>query len=571
MACLDLDSNLLILIIVIAAVVIVCLFLVLYFTVFRNAALKRQVLELSKKFEKSHGLLLGQDYNYVKRLETIASLNLTYVQEYTLWNKRFVDIRDVADATAQSSINTLKDLLSDRRFHELKQVLPKSKAAIDTYEAQVVALDDNLKKKFQDEEDCKQLAFDEKEALRKAKQDYYNKQPDLSIVTGTFDTIFQKLDGLFSAADQSIDNAQYLDAKTIITNQISPVTKQVAKVLQILPAICTQIQSVLPDKLSSLSAHYEELTHDGYPLNQILLPSDISEMENELSALSKRVSGLNLAGVSEALDAMSKKIDDYNFRFDKEKEARAIFEKEVDEAYKKENGVELDFVSLCHSLPKVREIYAIGAVQQANIDEISKTVNQAGASKRSLDTYIHSGTRQPYTLLVEKMHLLRDQAEQAQKLIDSFKAYLGSLKTDSEAAYKALPLFYSRLKRAEKSIRDINLEAVSAKFNPRVDECFAIIGNLDKDLQHMPIDVEKVDKDIHELSEKGDSLFADLDTAQADLTSAENAIVFANRFRGSGADVNNLVSQSEGLFYAGDFVKSYEGACAAVEHLREGN
>jgi septation ring formation regulator EzrA len=227
-----------IILIAVGGAVLVAAFIILYLTVFAHAHLKKQARDLCGKFEREHAILFGQDSQYIKRLETISSMNLIYVQQFLDWNKRFKDVRDVSDASAQAAVNTLKDMVGERKYKELKQMLPTARKTIEEYETQVDALSENLKNKFRDEEDCRTLALEKKEKYRKVKQDYYAHQSDLTLVVSTFDLLFRKLDGNLEEADQDIENARYLDAKTLLSDKVGPVVEQVGKILQVLPNIC---------------------------------------------------------------------------------------------------------------------------------------------------------------------------------------------------------------------------------------------------------------------------------------------------------------------------------------------
>jgi septation ring formation regulator EzrA len=558
-----------IIMIAIGAVVLLIALLILYKTVFAHARLKRQARDLCGKFEREHALLFGQDSQYIKRLETISSMNLVYVQQFLDWNKRFKDVRDVSDASAQAAVNTLKDLVGERKYKELKEILPTARKTIDEYETQVDALSENLKNKFRDEEDCRTLALEKKEKYRKVKQDYYAHQSDLTLVVNTFDLLFHKLDGNFEETDQDIENARYLDAKGVLTDKVGPVVDQVGKILQFLPNICLLISSVIPDKLTSLSSHYDEMIQAGYPLHHILLRNDMDAMSQELKHLSERVQNLDLAGVQKELDDMQKRIDAYLAAFDKEKEARVIFEKEKDGIYSEETSLENNFINLCHALPKIRTIYLLGADEQTEVDAIQNTINKAGASKRSLDTYVHSATKQPYSILVDKMHTLRDQAADASKSIAQFQAYLQSLKNDSEAANSALKVYSARLRQTEKAVREINLDAITNTYVPRIQELYGTIDTLNGDLSALPIDVKKVDADLGSLKNKGDVLIDEVAKAVKDMNDAEAAMVYANRFRAASGEIDTALVQAESLFYAGNFRQSYELANNAVKNLKE--
>lgn len=542
---------------------------ILYFTVFLHARQRKLCRDLVGRFEKNHAILFGQDSQFIKRLETISSMNLTYVEDFMEWNKKFKDIRDVSDASASAAVNQIQDFLSERKYGEIKSHWAVLKKTIDDYETVVTGLDNSLKRKFQDEDSCRQLAFAEREKLRKAKQDYYVKQGDLALVSVSFDTIFKKMDSLFDSVEQNIENAQYLDAKTILSNEIAPVNQSLNRALSNLPNICISIQSVIPDKLSSLNGRYEEMVKEGYPLHHIVLKGNLEAMDENLSLLAGKVQAFEFKDVDKKLDAMSHQIDSYLEAFDKEKEARKTFESESEAISTRETGLESVFINLCHALPAIRKIYVIGSEEQQKIDAIQNIINKAGASKRSLDTYTNSATKQPYTILVEKMRGLDEKAKEAEKSIASFQGYLASLKSDSEKAARALPEYYEKLRAAESDVRNMRLAPVHAKFDASIDSIFEDIDGLFATLSSTPIDVKKVNASLSALKEAADSTFEAIAKTKEDLVKAETQMVAVNRRRASSAEVNSLSAQAEGLFFKGEFVSAYETALSAERHSRE--
>ena len=207
-----------------------------------------------------------------------------------------------------------------------------------------------------------------------------------------------------------------------------------------MPNICVTIQSVIPEKLASLENKYEELLSSGYPLHHLLVKGNIEDMRRELNILTNSVQKFELDGVNERLDGMLAQIDDYFNSFEKEKDARVSFESDCDKVYSYANSIDKKYIRLCNSLPEVKKIYVISEEENAKIGAIKVLVNKAGATKRSLDTFIHSVTKQPYTILVEKMNLLNDESNSTSQAIDDFDRYLLSLKNDSEVALIAFQL-----------------------------------------------------------------------------------------------------------------------------------
>ncbi len=541
--------------------------LLLYFTLFRHMWAKKQVRELSRRFEYLHALLFGQDSQYIKRIENISMTNLLYVNTHVEFKKRFKEVRDQADSTAQSVINDLKDLLSEHKYRVLKEKIPQAKKTMAYYDEQVNRLNSDLLTVIKPEEDCRQESLLLKENLRKIKQDYYVKQADLTLVSDSFEKIFQNLDGKFKEFESYVESAQYSEASTMLP-LIDGVLKQLSKALSDMPNLCVTIQNVIPDKLNSLENRFDELTKAGYPLHHLLFRSSIDEMRAQLDGIAKKVQEFELSGVQQELDGILAKVDEYFDAFEKEKNARLQFESGCDGVYRESSEIEKKYIRLCNALPDVRKIFVISDQEQARLDDIKNQINKAGATKRSLDTFIHSNTKQPYTILLEKMDILKEESEKSDSAIDEFNQYLFSLKKDTDDAYQSIGKYYFQLAQEEALVRGIALEPVSSSFQPTFDRLHEVIDSIYKLFSSQPIDVEKVNALATELRGSGDKLSNDLKVLCNQKELAEAGILYANRSRDRFSDLSASLSQAEELYFQGKFGASYQEATNAIKRLR---
>ena len=563
-------TGALIAIIASVAAVLCGIVVLLYFTVFAHYRARKQVRELVRKFEYLHALVFGQDSQFVKRLEIIARTNLLYVNVHMTYNRRYREIKDKDDALMTASINRLKDMSSDRKWKELKSYYPLVKNQIADYENRVNALNNDLMGVIKPEEECRQESLALKERLRKVKQDYYVKQADLTLLGDAFEAVFAKLEQMFHRFETLIESAQYEEGRALLPT-ISAVIEQIGRIFPELPNLCATIQTVIPDKLVSLKNRFEEMMRQGYPLHHLISNQDINAIEEQLKDITKRLQGFDLRGVQNELDGIIAQINDYTTGFDKEKEARETFDSECDDIYAEEATIEKKYIKLCNSLPAVKRIFVISGEEQAKIDGIKLQINKAGATKRSLDTFIHSGTHQPYSLLVERMHQLRDEANQAQSAIDDFERYLMSLKKDSEESLNSIKTYYEKLRDAESDVREINLEAVDNRYGGAIDHLYSLLDSAYKVLSHTPIDVYKLDTLVAEIKGSGDEVVANILNDKQKMALAEAAIVFANRDRNHLGEVNTLLQQTEGLYFSGDFERSYEETLKELKRRHSGD
>lgn len=547
------------------------LFLFLYFTCFTHFRLKKNTKDLTSSFETDHSLLFGQDAQFVKRLETISSMNLVYVDEYSHWKKAFQSIRDVEDASAQASVNSLRDLVSARRYKDLKEYLPKAREIIQGYHEKVQSLDNALKKKFQEEDDVRAFAIKVKENYRDMKQAYFSKQEQLTLVSESFDRLFKKIDSLFEESDDDIENARYNEAETSLKEKIAPIVLESGKILQSLPNISITITNIIPDKISSLRNRYEEMSSKGYPLNHILLKGHIGEMEEELKAIAENVKALRLNGVEKELDDILREIEGYFDAFDKEVSARAEFEVRWTSIYEKENELETAFYSLNHSLPRVRKIYLINSDDDVALETIKNSIEKASNAKRSLDTYIHSGTKQPYSVLLEKLDALKNESDAAEANLKKFNDHLNGLKEITNKAMMGISFLSSRFENAEETIHGFALSNIERKAMSLLENLYAQIDDINEILRTTPINALEVERRYSKLVEEGERFLSEVEKTKTNMEKAEKNILFANRYRANDAAVDNALLQSENFFYKGDFANSIATSENVLHSKSNGN
>lgn len=556
----------LITLIILGVILLVGICLLLYFTVFAHKRLIKAADELSSIFETEHALFFGQDNQYLRRLESISNTNLVYVDEYTAWKKEFSTIRDTLDSSAQANVNSLRDMKSQRRYKELKNYLPIAKENIEAYKNAVDSFDSSLRRKFEEEENIKSSIVKSKEDYRAMKASYLSQQGNLTLVAESFDILFKKVDSLFEDIDHEIDSARYSEAAEILDHSIEPVVKQCLNVLKNLPEICLTITSLIPDKIAALNNRYDEMIKEGYPLNHLLFKGDIENLEIRLKALSEAVMALRLNGVEENLDNMITVIEGYFSSFEKEIAARREFETNSLSVYQMQNDLENDFILLNHSLPKVAKVYLITPDDQAEFQNIKIAIDKSSKAKRSLDGYVHSGTKQAYTTLLEILNSLKEENNQATLLVRSFQDKLTHMRDLANEAASAIHDYAFRFESAERDLRNFALPLISNQALPILENLYAQIDDLYHLLHTSPINIIETERRLSEFKQKADKFLSDVNITKNNLKEAENSYVFANRFRTDNADIDQALSQSENFFYTGHFKESLE--CSKEASLR---
>ena len=546
----------------------IIIFVLLYKFVFARRRAKKQVRDLERRFEYLHALLIGQNAQYVKRLEIISRTNLLYVELHSQYFKRYKEIRDRFDTKARTTINELKDLVDEGKFKQLKGIYLSAKETIEIYEKHVNTLNNDLISVVKPEEEARQNALTLKEELRRVKQDYYAKQGDLQLVISSFDSVFEYIDKLFEEFESYVESANYAEGDVILP-KINLTIKELNSVLLELPNLCLLVTNVIPNKMTSLKHTYEQVVTEKYHVHHLLFKNNIYEMNRDLEELTNKIKTFDLKGVATELENILARIEEYFLLFEEEKKQRVVFDQESDDIYGIVNHLEKEFIKLCNTIPKVKKVYVISSNYANRVTEIQNEINKVGATKRSLDTFIHSATKQPYSILVRKMHELREEADEANKLMSDFQNYLDSLKEIAESSYSLIYNYYYRLTKAEKIIRDGAIDAYSLKYEDKLKQITQSLNEINDLLNALPINIEEVLVKVTWLTEDGEKYLNELESEYNMMLLAESSILHANRFRHHTSDINQIITQSEAHLLNGEFEKAYVDTSQAIRAMKK--
>ena len=540
-------------------VLLIALFVVLYITVISKNKIKRQIRDIERKYSYLDALLIGQDSQYIRRLEIISHSNLLYVEKHETFSKRFKDIYDNDDKYAESLIRQLHALVTNKQYRNIKNVISDAKKAVNILEDSVNTLNDDLYALIKLEEDSRQTILKLKEDYRLVKQIYYTNSNDLELVSGSVNKVFVKLDSIFAEYEEHIEKAEYDEAEALIPT-IKKVISALHQIFDELPNLCSLVMQVVPQKIEELNNQYLLLVKQDLPLFHLSILESVEAFRKEIASIKDGIVDLKIIGLTARCEQIIKEVEALEASLAKEVEDKKYFNQTLDSLYADVQVLDDNFLKIVALLPDVRKVYVLDQDQENHIEELKDFINKLWASKRTLDGFLHSKTRQPYSVLREKLNKIKEDYETANTALKDFKAYLDSLRISCEEAYNMVSTYYFRTKQVEHTIRLISLPEVMGGYDQVIVDVYDLLSQIDVALKAKPIDVASINALAEQLKEKANRLFDEVEEKYRDSCLAESAIVYANRDRNHQADVNQQLSVLEQNFYQGEFEKVYEDA-----------
>ena len=560
-------SPVLIVILIVGAILVLGAgaFLLYHFVISRNR-IKRQIKELEKKYSYLDALLIGQDSQYIHRLEIISRTNLLYVDKHEQFSRRFKEIYENDDRFADSMIKQLNALINNQQYKNIKTVISDTKRAMKTFEDKVNTLDNDLYNLIKPEEDSRQLILKLKENYRRVKQTFYANSSDLDLVSSSINQVFDKLDQMFVDFETHIESAEYDEAQSLLPT-IGKVVNALESALSQLPNLCILVNNVVPEKIADLKKKYEEVEALGLPLYNLAFTVKIGEWKNDLEVIRKRLIKLELTNIMESLDALQSEIEEVQEQLNHEQDDKDYFESHNAEVYKNVIELEKVFLKICSILPGVYTTYLVPEDKKEKVEELRQTMNVLSTTKQSLDNFIHSSLKQPFSTLKNKLDELEAQYNKAKEGIEEFKKYVEFLKGSSEEAYTLVFVYYYRLKQCESVLREIALPLFTQQYKVRIEDCYDLLNDIDRTVKVQPIAVDAINEKVDILKATANALFDDVENKFREMQLAESAVVYANRDRNHQDDVHQQLSQLEEAFYNGEFVKVYHDANAIFKRM----
>jgi septation ring formation regulator EzrA len=521
--------------------------------------IKKPFQELEKRYQDTHALFFVQAEAIYHRLEKISKHNLEYFSYFENISKTHEMIKHDLDNKAKDQLAKLSTYVKDNQGKAFNALYQPTRITLDVFESAVKKLMAELTMIMKPEEDTKIQIAEVKELIRHLRTEYFGKINQLNLVEPQFNNLFKYVDDQINFIDQKMDAGEYDD----IQQMIAKITKAIKKILGLmndLPRICVLLSKVIPEKINNLIDASEAMNKQGYAMHHLLIKDTIHKAQDELERMQTRITVFDILSMETQLNSVGEKLEAFYPLFEKEKEAKIIFDKDYEATYEAVNNLEKRFSKLNAGLPKIKDIYVLEHQRLAEVDLIKELISRLNQTKRGLDTLVLAGTKQPYTLQVEKITILKKEAELGEQKLDAFTRYLSSLKTQSQEAYASVNQYFLQFKDAEKALDDLNMQILIDQYYPLLTKFYQHLKQIVDALSLLPIDMNVVQQNLNLIKQEGQAVVQRIHATIKLALETEKLLLTANKDRHRTSDNQKIIALAEQAFFEGKFEKAYAEA-----------
>lgn len=556
-----------IVLIVIAIVAIVSLIVFLTIKFLSNKRIEKQVSDLSKQYDSLHDLLTDQLEKNLKRVLEISQENTDYEYTYNINFNMYQAVMNQEDCIAQKAINDINKLLSEKKYKIIKEELDLVKEKVHLLKEKCEQVNSSVNELILVDDENRQEILRYRCEFSAIKDEYELKKNELRFIESSFVGVFDKMEEYFSESERYLLGAHYVESKKNFP-EMDKVMKALKKSVSLLPRLCTLSFVVVPNSVNDLTTRYNSMISEGYPLHHLKFQSIVDLFNNTLEAIQEKLKNFSTKNVEYELNQIKDLIKKITLDLDEEVKAREFFKSKYEEIYYGCGKIENKFVKLRKDLPKYKETYLLKDSCVDELDRVEKGVNNLALIKRTLDTYVHSSSSQPFSVLTERLLDLLNATQQIEGDIDSIQNYLVSLKDDTNNGYNYFTKLYLELKKCESQIRKFDVPLITYSFSEEFSQCYDLLIDCGNVVNNLPIDVNLLNENTNNLKILFEKIKTNLSRIEETIYKAEQSIVYANQYRQGFDDVKATLVRAEKLFFEGDFAKANNETINMIKKIR---
>ena len=300
---------------------------------------KKKYQDEINSLERDKNLIISSSIlSELNKVEALVN-NEKMQETFEDWQDRFKEIKDVEVPKITDALIEIEDCFNDKKYKELNEKIAKVELDIFYVKTKANFLLDEIKEITLSEERNRETITKLKVKYREIITKYNKNKNDFKEVCAPLELQFENVDKLFAAFEVAMEQNAYEEVGRIVKG-IDDLIGNLGVVIEEAPTIILMGGSLIPNKTKDIKVISERLISEGYNLDYLNLDYNIEEANKKLQDIFARLNVLNVEDSLLELKTISEYFDNIYNDFDKEKQARKIFEEYIRKVLVKANKLE---------------------------------------------------------------------------------------------------------------------------------------------------------------------------------------------------------------------------------------
>lgn len=337
--------------------------------------------------------------------------------------------------------------------------------------------------------------------------------------------------------------------------QLEERVTQTRQLVEVIPNHWKVLAHELRQRIDQLSAGYNEMTLDGYPLEPLGMQSDIKRFEETRLNLVKKLEFLEMDDLEERVQQLSADVDQMYDTFRREVDARHHVKKENQVLKQKALRMREKVHQLAQEFSSLREQYEISADLGEHYESIQRDEEMLFGAAKDLDESIASRII-PFSMLEDQMRDAIRLEEQLTIQYERFSIELQALRKEELEVRERINEWRQALSSARLRLKRLGLPKMPQDVEEALQTASRSLQTLEARFEEIPFNVGYIVSQSEDVKLTFKQLQERIDTLVFEVTYAERLVQYANRFRRNDNEIHMSLTIAETKFLAGDYERA---------------
>ncbi len=533
-----------------------------------NRKEKKKYQDEIVSLERDKNLIISSSIlSELNKVEALVN-NEKMEETYEDWQKRFKEIKDQEVPKITDALIEIEDCFNEKDYKTLSDKIAKAELEIFYVKTKANFLLDEIKEITLSEERNRETITKLKAKYREIITKYNKNKNDYKEVCAPLELQFENVDKLFAAFEVAMDANSYEEVGKIVKG-IDDLIGNLGVVIDEAPTIILMGKNLIPNKMKDVKAISERMIAEGYNLDYLNLDYNIEESEKKIQNVFAKLNVLNVEDSIFELKTILGYFDGIYNDFDKEKQARKIFNEYIRKILVKANKLEKINNGLYRKLDIIKYSYDL-TDDDVKIIEVIK--QELVTIKKDYNEIVdaHRNKSFAYTRLGKEMERLNVRLSKTEEKLDGALKSLGSLEEDEQRAHEQLNEIKDILKKAKERIGSYKLPVIPNNYYVQLSEANVAIKEMIKEMNKKPVSIKTLNIRVDTARDLVLKLYNTSNEIVKTAAMAEVAIVYGNRYRPVNRNLDIEITRAEDLFFKGEFKKALENTIRAINVIEPG-
>jgi len=503
----------------------------------------------------------------LEEMSKVKKLNMTGQTEelFEQWRNQWDDVVTVKLPDLEEMLFDAEEYIDRYRFKKAKEVQQSINSKLQETESQIKNILDQLHELVGSEEKNRVEIEDLKDQYREAKKMLLAHRHSFGNTEKHLEAKLNEVIHHFQEFDEKTGLGNYLEAREVVLlihSQLGTIKRHMG----LIPQMIIECQSLLPNLLSDCLEGHREMIGQDYYLGHINVEEEIKRLEEKLSENLKLIETVEIDQAEEGIKEVKDRIDVLFDLLEKEVHARHFVIKNEKAAYELLASAQKENKDLSN------EVFAVQQSYQLSDSDLE---TQRQLEKELSTVYKH------YEILVEKLKMnetaqsalsdelnaIKDQLDVIREGQQEFALKLQALRKDEIEAREKVQELTKRVVETIRIVKKNNVPGLPADYQYLFEDTNESIQNVRYQLEEKPLNISALNQYLEVAVLTVEKLVTSTYELIENVTLAEKAIQYGNRYRSQYPSVAKGLADAEDAFRHYDYQEALEQVAASLEAI----